>query len=155
MNKLISDTYLLCRENAKAKGGISAGIASHNWVICANDLEIDLWAGAGSEIKYVFLEYSTWILLEAHILNYWFTNNKCVSINLIKLSFNYFSASSFTDKETIRESDLHIWISSLILSLPGHQIARCHTSLMPGVIVGAAIKTTKGANSAVLRTFNA
>lgn len=26
---------------------------------------------------------------------------------------------------------------------------------MPGVIVGAAIKTTKGANSAVLRTFNA
>lgn len=30
MNKLISDTYLLCRENAKAKGGISAGIATHN-----------------------------------------------------------------------------------------------------------------------------
>lgn len=153
MNKPISDTYLLCRENAKAKGGISAGVATQNWVICANDLEINLWAGARNEIKYVFLAYGTWILLEAHILNYWFINNKCVSINLTKLSFNYFSASSFTDKETIRESDLHIWISSLIL--PGHHIARCHTSLMPGVIVGAAIKTTKGANSAVLRTFNA
>lgn len=51
MNKPISDTYLLCRENAKAKGGISAGIATHNWVICANDLEMDPWAGAGNEIK--------------------------------------------------------------------------------------------------------
>lgn len=30
MNKPISDTYLLCRENAKAEGGISAGIATHN-----------------------------------------------------------------------------------------------------------------------------
>lgn len=29
------------------------------------------------------------------------------------------------------------------------------TSLMPGVIVGAAIKTTYGANSAVRRTFRA
>ena len=29
------------------------------------------------------------------------------------------------------------------------------TSFKPGVIVGAAIKTTKGANSAVLRTFSA
>lgn len=47
MNKVISDTYLLCRENAKVKGGISAGIATHNWVICDNDLEMDLWAGAG------------------------------------------------------------------------------------------------------------
>jgi hypothetical protein len=29
------------------------------------------------------------------------------------------------------------------------------TSFKPGVIVGAAMKTTKGANSAVLRTFRA
>lgn len=29
------------------------------------------------------------------------------------------------------------------------------TSVNPGVIVGAAMKTTNGANSAVLRTFNA
>lgn len=57
MSKSIFETYLLCRENAKAEGGISPGIATHNWVICANDLEIDLWAGTENEIKeYVLLE---------------------------------------------------------------------------------------------------
>lgn len=49
MSLVFSDPHLLCRENAK--GGISAGIATRNWVICANDLEMDLWAEAGNEIK--------------------------------------------------------------------------------------------------------
>lgn len=67
----------------KLKGGISAGISTHNWVIRDNDLEMDLWAGAGNEIKeYVLLEYSTWILpFEAHILNYQFINVQQMYVN--------------------------------------------------------------------------